>query len=59
MGWGQSFWLGRQDVGDKLVAAVDGTAPEARRHTGALRQHQAYYLPEALLEYAWIREIEY
>ncbi|MFH9131735.1 immunity 49 family protein [Streptomyces griseoaurantiacus] len=26
----RSFWLGRQDVGDQLVAAVDGTAPEAR-----------------------------
>ncbi len=28
----QSFWLGRQDVGDRLVAAVDGTSPEALRY---------------------------
>ncbi|MFI2430729.1 immunity 49 family protein [Streptomyces sp. NPDC018693] len=33
----QSFWLGRQDVGEKLVAAVDGTAPDA------LRAHKAYW----------------
>ncbi|ANH93233.1 MULTISPECIES: immunity 49 family protein [unclassified Streptomyces] len=31
----QSFWLGRRDLGDRLVAAVDETAPEVRRHTDA------------------------
>jgi hypothetical protein len=45
----QSFWLGRQDVGDKLVAAVDGTSPEARRHADAGLMSKILYPPTLML----------
>ncbi|MGW1538966.1 immunity 49 family protein [Streptomyces sp. NPDC002309] len=45
----QSFWLGRQDVGEKLVAAVDGTGPEARRYVDADLMAQILYPPLILL----------
>jgi hypothetical protein len=45
----QSFWLGRQDVGDKLVAAVDGTGPEALRYTDADLVSKILYPPMILL----------
>lgn len=45
----QSFWLGRQDVGDKLVAAVDGTAPEALRYADADVMSKILYPPMILL----------
>ncbi|WP_432138680.1 immunity 49 family protein [Streptomyces sp. bgisy154] len=41
----QSFWLGRQDVGDKLVAAVDGTSPEALRYADADLMAKVLYPP--------------
>ncbi|MFB7596058.1 Imm49 family immunity protein [Streptomyces sp. NPDC056160] len=45
----QSFWLGRQDVGDKLVAAVDGTSPETLRYTDADLMSKILYPPMILL----------
>ncbi|MER5432954.1 immunity 49 family protein [Streptomyces sp. NPDC002588] len=45
----QSFWLGRQDVGDKLVAAVDGTAPDALRYADADLMSKILYPPLILL----------
>lgn len=45
----QSFWLGRQDVGEKLVAAVDGTAPEAFRYADAELMSKILYPPLILL----------
>lgn len=45
----QSFWLGRQDVGDKLVAAVDATSPEALRYTDADLVSKILYPPMILL----------
>ncbi|MFJ4468966.1 immunity 49 family protein [Streptomyces sp. NPDC089424] len=45
----QSFWLGRQDVGDKLVAAVDGTGPQALRYADADLMAQILYPPLMLL----------
>ncbi len=45
----QSFWLGRQDVGDKLVAAVDGTSPEALRYADADLMSKILYPPLILL----------
>ncbi|MEV6963109.1 immunity 49 family protein [Streptomyces sp. NPDC051207] len=45
----QSFWLGRQDVGEKLVAAVDGTAPEALRYADADLMSKILYPPMILL----------
>jgi hypothetical protein len=45
----QSFWLGRQDVGDKLVAAVDGTKAEALRYADADLMSKILYPPLILL----------
>ncbi|GCB46194.1 immunity 49 family protein [Streptomyces sp. NL15-2K] len=46
----QSFWLGRRDVGDRLVAAVDGTdAPEALRYADADLTSKILYPPMILL----------
>ncbi len=51
----QSFWLGRQDVGDKLVAAVDGTAPAALQYADADLMAKVLYPPLILL-YRVIRQ---
>jgi hypothetical protein len=45
----QSFWLGRQDVGDKLVAAVNGTGSEALLYTDADLMSKILYPPLILL----------
>lgn len=45
----QSFWLGRQDVGEKLVAAVDGTAPEATQNPDKDLVSKISYPPMILL----------
>ncbi|MGW5767945.1 immunity 49 family protein [Streptomyces longwoodensis] len=45
----QSFWLGRSDVGERLVAAVDGTAPEALRSTDPDLMSAVLYPPLILL----------
>nr|WP_237556545.1 immunity 49 family protein [Streptomyces sp. SID5464] len=45
----QSFWLGRPDVGDKLIAAVDGTGPEALRYADADLMSKILYPPMILL----------
>ncbi|MEU0204597.1 MULTISPECIES: immunity 49 family protein [unclassified Streptomyces] len=45
----QSFWLGRPDVGDKLIAAVDGTGPEALRYADADLMSKILYPPMMLL----------
>lgn len=51
----QSFWLGRQDIGDKLVAAVDGTAPEAARYADAELMSKILY-PPIILFYRYLRQ---
>ncbi|MFG2193077.1 immunity 49 family protein [Streptomyces sp. NPDC048639] len=51
----QSFWLGRQDIGDKLVAAVDGTAPEAARQSDAELMSKILY-PPIILFYRYLRQ---
>ncbi|MGW2647864.1 immunity 49 family protein [Streptomyces sp. NPDC001393] len=45
----QSFWLGRQDMGEKLVAAVDGTSPEALQYADADLMSKILYPPMVLL----------
>ncbi|MGW7366466.1 immunity 49 family protein [Streptomyces sp. NPDC054841] len=51
----QSFWLGRQDVGDKLVAAVDGTSPEAARYADPELMAKILY-PPVILFYRYLRQ---
>ncbi|WP_406016659.1 immunity 49 family protein [Streptomyces sp. NBC_00984] len=41
----QDFWLGRREVGDKLVAAVDGTNPEVARSVDSELLSQILYPP--------------
>ncbi|MFB9464307.1 immunity 49 family protein [Streptomyces cinereospinus] len=50
----QSFWSGRQDVGDKLVAAVDGAGPQAVRYADADLVSKIMY-PSMMLLYRAIR----
>jgi hypothetical protein len=51
----QSFWLGRPDVGDKLVAAVDGTSPDAAQYADAELMSKIFY-PPIILFYHYLRQ---
>nr|WP_234426956.1 immunity 49 family protein [Streptomyces niger] len=50
----QGAWLGRDDVGDKLVAAVDGTKPEAARVADVELMSNILY-PPIILFYRYLR----
>lgn len=52
----QSSWLGRQDVGDKLTAAFDGSAPEALQYADADLTSDILYPPMAMFFRAICRD---
>ncbi|MGX7674240.1 immunity 49 family protein [Plantactinospora sp. DSM 117369] len=52
----QSFWLGRQDVGGKLVAAVDGTAPEALSRYADAERVSKILRPSLVVFYRYLRQ---
>ncbi|MBT2405622.1 immunity 49 family protein [Streptomyces sp. ISL-87] len=50
----QSFWFGRDDVYDKLVAAVNGTAPEAVEYADQELMAKILY-PPVIMFYRYLR----
>jgi hypothetical protein len=50
----QGFWLGRDDVGAKLVAAVDGTGPDSARFADQDLMSSILY-PPIILFYRYLR----